>query len=96
MGLEPLEDVIIVEPYYNKEKTTINGIIIPSTAENNKIERGRVVAVGEGRHDDRGFFVKPTVKVGQDIFYYLSSAFEMKYEGKTYHFIDESVSVAII
>lgn len=96
MKLEPFEDVIIVKPYYNKEKITKSGIIIPSTVKNEKIERGEIIAVGKGRYNDKGIFVKPNVNVGQDIFYYLSSAFEMRYQGEIYHFIDESIAVAVI
>ena len=36
-----------------------------------------------------------SVEVGQTIYYYISSAIELKEDGKKYHFIDETVAVAV-
>jgi chaperonin GroES len=52
MKLKPLGDRLVVKPI-DEEETTASGIVLPDTAKE-KPQKGKVVAVGEGRWDDEG------------------------------------------
>jgi chaperonin GroES len=52
MKLKPLGDRLIVKAI-DEEETTASGIVLPDTAKE-KPQRGKVLAVGEGRFDDDG------------------------------------------
>ena len=52
MKLKPLGDRLIVQPI-DEEETTASGIVLPDTAKE-KPQRGKVLAVGDGRWDDEG------------------------------------------
>jgi len=47
MGMQPLQDWVLIEPSEAKEKTT-GGVFIPDTAKEKPVE-GKVLAVGTGR-----------------------------------------------
>ena len=75
MNIKPLADRVVVEPA-SAETTTASGIIIPDTAQE-KPQKGKVVAIGNGKKDE-----PLTVKVGDTILYGKYSGSELKYEGK--------------
>ena len=52
MNLKPLADRLIVQPI-EEEETTASGIVLPDTAKE-KPQRGKVLAVGEGKWDEDG------------------------------------------
>ncbi|MEJ7749883.1 MAG: co-chaperone GroES [Thermoleophilaceae bacterium] len=52
MKLKPLGDRLIVQAI-EEEEATASGILLPDTAKE-KPQRGKVLAVGEGRFDDDG------------------------------------------
>ena len=52
MNLKPLGDRLIVQ-VVEEEETTASGIVLPDTAKE-KPQRGKVVAVGDGKWDDEG------------------------------------------
>ncbi|MBA2794177.1 MAG: co-chaperone GroES [Thermoleophilaceae bacterium] len=52
MKLKPLGDRLIVKAI-EEEESTASGILLPDTAKE-KPQRGKVLAVGEGRFDDDG------------------------------------------
>jgi chaperonin GroES len=52
MKLKPLGDRLIVKAI-EEEETTASGIVLPDTAKE-KPQRGKVLAVGEGKWDDDG------------------------------------------
>src|SRR2546426_6368105 len=47
MGIQPLQDWVLIEPSEAKEKTA-GGMFIPDTAKEKRVE-GKVLAVGKGR-----------------------------------------------
>ena len=47
MGMQPLQDWVLIEPSEAREQTT-GGVFIPDTAREKSVE-GRVLAVGTGR-----------------------------------------------
>jgi chaperonin GroES len=52
MKLKPLGDRVLVKPV-EEEETTASGIVLPDTAKE-KPQKGKVLAVGEGRYDEDG------------------------------------------
>ena len=52
MKLKPLGDRLIVKAV-EEEETTSSGIVLPDTAKE-KPQRGKVLAVGEGKWDEEG------------------------------------------
>ncbi|HEY8082761.1 MAG TPA: co-chaperone GroES [Solirubrobacterales bacterium] len=52
MKLKPLGDRLIVKPI-DEEETTASGIVLPDTAKE-KPQKGKVMAVGDGRWDEDG------------------------------------------
>jgi chaperonin GroES len=52
MKLKPLGDRLIVQAL-EEEEMTASGIVLPDTAKE-KPQRGKVLAVGDGRYDDDG------------------------------------------
>ena len=89
MNIKPLADRVVVEPA-STETTTASGIIIPDTAQE-KPQKGKVVAIGDGKKDE-----PLTVKVGDTILYGKYSGTELKYEGKDFMIMRESDILAII
>lgn len=87
--IRPLGDRVLVEPAPAEVKTS-SGIIIPETAQE-KPQRGKVVAAGNGKKDE-----PMTVKVGDTILYGKFSGTEFKFEGKDYLIMKESDIYAII
>ena len=52
MKLKPLGDRLLVRPV-EEEETTASGIVLPDTAKE-KPQKGKVLAVGEGKWDEEG------------------------------------------
>jgi chaperonin GroES len=80
MKLKPLEDRVIVKTE-ESEDTTASGIVLPDTAQE-KPQRGKVVAVGEGRLDDNGKRIPLDVKKGDEVIYSKYGGTEVKIEGE--------------
>ena len=79
MNLKPLGDRLIVE-VLEEEETTASGIVLPDTAKE-KPQKGKVVAVGEGRIDDDGKRVPMDVSEGDEILYSKYGGTEIKVDG---------------
>jgi chaperonin GroES len=67
MKLQPLGDRVVVEREEAQEKTA-GGIVLPDTAKD-KPQRGKVVAVGEGRVTKDGKRRPLQVKVGDRVLF---------------------------
>lgn len=89
VNVKPLADRVLVEPAAAEEKTA-GGIIIPDTAKE-KPQRGKVVAVGNGKPDE-----PMTVKVGDMVLYGKYAGTELNVEGKDYLIMRESDIFAIL
>ena len=89
VNVKPLADRVLVEPAAAEEKTD-GGIIIPDTAKE-KPQKGKIVAVGNGKPD------KPmTVKEGDTVLYGKFAGTEINIEGKDYLIMRESDLFAIV
>ena len=80
MNLKPLEDRVIVKTL-ESEDVTASGIVLPDTAKE-KPQRGKVVAVGEGKIDESGKRIPVDVKEGDEIIYSKYGGTEVKVEGE--------------
>ncbi len=79
MKLKPLGDRLIVQAL-EEEETTVSGIVLPDTAKE-KPQRGKVIAVGDGRIDDSGKRVPIDVKDGDEVLYSKYGGTEITVEG---------------
>ncbi len=95
MKIQPLYDRVLVEPYEEEEKRTKGGIIIPDTAKE-KPQRGKVVAVGEGRILENGQRVPLTVKVGDEVIFGKYAGTEIEVDDKKYLVMREEDIYAVI
>ena len=67
MKLRPLQDRVIVKQSEAEEKTK-SGILLPDTAKE-KPTRGKVIAVGPGKLDDKGKPMEIGLRVGDTVYY---------------------------
>ena len=89
VNVKPLADRVLIEPAAAEEKTA-GGIIIPDTAKE-KPQKGKVVAVGNGKPDE-----PLTVKVGDMVLYGKYAGTELNVEGNDYLIMRESDIFAIL
>ena len=87
--IKPLADRVLVEADVADEKTE-GGIIIPDTAQE-KPQKGKVIAVGNGTKDE-----PMTVKVGDSVLYGKYSGTELALNGDEYLIMKESDIFAVI
>ncbi len=94
MNIKPLSDRVVIKPAAADEKVQ-GGIIIPDTAKE-KPQKGKIVAVGPGKHSDTGEIVKMTVKVGDTVLYGKYSGTEVTIDTEEYLIVRESDILAIL
>lgn len=95
MIIKPLSDHILIEPIKEEEKTK-TGILLPETAEREKPEQGKIIAVGPGRKTSSGKIVPLGVKVGDKVLFTKYGPNEIKVEDKEYLIAREEDILAII
>src|SRR4029450_3512907 len=80
MNLKPLGDRVIVQAI-EEEETTASGIVLPDTARE-KPQRGKVLAVGDGKWDEDGEKRIPLdVAEGDEVLYSKYGGTEVKVDG---------------
>jgi chaperonin GroES len=94
MKMRPLRDRILVERIEEREQR-IGGIIIPDTAKE-KPQQGRVVAVGNGRINDKGDLFPLDLKEGDTVLFGKYAGSEIKIEGKEYLIVREDEVLGVI
>ncbi|OHB18677.1 MAG: co-chaperone GroES [Parcubacteria group bacterium RIFCSPHIGHO2_01_FULL_47_10b] len=95
MKLQPLGDHVFLEPIV-EDKTTKSGIVIPDTAEREKPMKGKVIATGPGKVNEKGERVPMSVKVGDVVLFKKYGPDEVEVDGKKYLVGEESDILAII
>lgn len=95
MKIRPLSDHIVIEPIKEEEKTK-TGILLPDTAEKEKPEQGKVIAVGPGRRLSSGKRVPIDVKKGDIVLFTKYGPNEIKVEDKEYLIAREEDILAIL
>jgi len=94
MPIKPLDDRIVIERTEAEEKTP-GGIVLPDTAKE-KPQKGRVVAVGEGRLLESGKRAPISVKKGDSVLFGKYGGTEITVDGKEYLIVKETDLLAKI
>jgi chaperonin GroES len=95
MKIKPLSDHVLIEPIKEEEKTK-TGILLPETAEKEKPEQGKVIAVGPGKKNKKGDRSPIDIKIGDKVLFTKYGPAEIKVEGKEYLIAKEEDILAII
>jgi chaperonin GroES len=88
MNLKPLGDRLIVKAT-EEEETTASGIVLPDTAKE-KPQRGKVLAVGDGKIGDDGKRVPLDVSENDEVLYSKYGGTEINIEGEDLLVLRES------
>src|SRR5258707_14947117 len=89
MKLKPLGDRLIVQAI-EEEQTTASGIVLPDTAKE-KPQKGKVLAVGDGRvNEDTGKRTPLDVSKGDEVLYSKYGGTEIKVDGEDLLVLRES------
>jgi len=94
LKIRPLGEKVLIKRLEAEEKTK-GGIVLPDTAKE-KPQKGKVLALGEGRMLKDGTRVDFQVKVGQTVLFTSYAGTEIKIDGEEYLVMDESDILAII
>lgn len=95
MQFKPLSNHVFLEPS-EEEKTTKSGILLPDTAEREKPIRGKIIAVGPGKLNEKGGRTPMSVKVGDIVLFKKYGPDEIEIDGKKYLVGDEDDILAIV
>jgi len=93
MAIRPLDDRVVIEPLA-AEETTAGGIVLPETAKE-KPQKGKVIAVGEGKLLDNGKRAPLSVKNGDNVLYGKYAGTEVSVDSTEYLIMRESDILAI-
>jgi len=94
LKIRPLGEKVLVQRVEAEEKTR-GGIVLPDTAKE-KPQRGKVLAIGDGKMLDDGSRAKPGVSVGDQVIFTSYAGTDIKLEGEEYLLMNESDIVAIV
>ena len=94
MNIRPLHDRIIVKRM-EEERMSAGGIVIPDSATEKPI-KGEVIAVGNGKHLEKGDIRALDVKKGDKVLFGKYSGTEVKVEGEDLLVMKEDDVMAVI
>jgi chaperonin GroES len=95
MRIQPLSDHVLIEPLKQEEKTK-SGILLPDTAEKEKPEQGKIIAVGPGKKTEDGKVIPMEVKEGDVVLFTKYGPNEVTVDEKEYLIAREEDILAII
>jgi chaperonin GroES len=96
MKIKPLSDRVVLEAISVEEKTA-SGIVLPDTAEKERPEQGKVIAVGPGKVvAELEKRVPVNIKVGDVVLFTKYGPNEVKVDGKEYLIAREEDILAIL
>jgi chaperonin GroES len=98
MKIKPLSDRVLIEPISAEEIKKFGkvSIVMPQTADKERPEQGKVVAVGPGRVDEKGKRVPMSVRKGDTVLFTKYGPNEIKIDGKEYLIAKEEDILAVI
>jgi len=94
MNIRPLHDRIVVKRVESSENK-IGGLFIPDSAKE-KPQEGEVIAVGNGKRNDKGELVALDVKAGDRILFGKYSGSEIKIDGTEYMIMREDEVLGVL
>lgn len=92
--LKPLGDRIVIKVIEDTEQTS-GGIFIPDSAKE-KPQKGEVVAVGQGKLNEKGEREPMDVKAGDTVLYAKYAGTDIKIDGVEYKILSVKDALAII
>lgn len=93
--LKPLSNRVFIEPL-EQEQTTKSGIVLPDSAEKEKPIKGKILAIGPGKLNEKGERIPMSVKIGDVVLFKKYGPDEIEIEGKKYLVGDEDDILAIL
>ena len=96
MTVRPLHDRLLVKRIEEKQ-TAKGGIIIPDSAKE-KPQEGVIIAIGQGKRNDKGDRIPPDVKVGDHILWskYSGTDLPIKIDDQDYLIVREEEVLAVV
>jgi chaperonin GroES len=94
MKLRPLNDRVIIQRLESEQKTK-GGIIIPDTAKE-KPQKGKVIAVGDGKVGENGKRVPLNIKEGDVVLFSKYAGSEITIDDQEYLIMREDDILAVI
>src|SRR5256885_15016277 len=94
MKLRPLQDRVIVKAAEAEEKTK-SGIVLPDTAKE-KPTKGKVIAVGPGKLDDKGKTMELGVRAGDTVYYGKYSGTEVEINTEKFVILRETDLLGVL
>lgn len=88
-------DNILIKPIEQSEQTK-GGIILPKTADKDRPEQGKVIAVGPGKKDSTGNIISVELKEGQKVLFTKYGPTEIKVNDKEYLIAKQEDILAVI
>ena len=99
MNLKPLSNHIFIEPI-EEEKTTKSGIVIPETVDKEKPIKGKIIAVGPGKKNEKGEIIPMSVKIGDIVLFKKYGPYEIEIDdaagGKKKYLVGEEDDILAI
>ncbi len=92
--VKPLGEKVLIKRL-EAEETTRGGIVLPDTAKE-KPQKGKVLALGDGKLLDDGTRAEFQVKVGDTVLFASYAGTEIKVDGEEMMLMDESDVLAIL
>src|SRR5688572_20360803 len=92
--LKPLADRVIVKQTEAEEKTK-SGIYLPDAAKE-KPTKGKVIAVGPGKLDDKGRAMEVGVRTGDTVYYGKYSGTDVEVDGQKFVILRESDILGVL
>ena len=99
MKLKPLFNRVLIEAVAEEAKATKSGIVLPdSSSEKKKQSKGVVIAIGDGRLNEKGERQAMSLKVGDRVLFKEPWSEDGKFEedGKKLYLVDEEDILATI
>jgi chaperonin GroES len=94
MKFRPLHDRVLIERVEEEEKTK-TGIIIPDAARE-KQQKGKIIAAGKGRVNEKGEVLKLDVKEGDVVLFEKYGGEDIKMDGKEYVILKEESIIGVV
>lgn len=95
MQIKPLSDHILIQPLKQEEKTK-SGILLPESADKERPEQGKVIAVGPGKATEDGKVLPMEVKVGDVVLFKKYGPDEIKVDDQEYLIASQEDILAVI
>ena len=94
MAVKPLDDRVLIKRLEAEEKTS-GGILLPDTAKE-KPQRGKIVAVGNGKMLESGHRAAMAVKAGDLVLFGKYAGTEIKIAGEEHTIMRESELLGLL